>query len=487
MNSVHKSLVVRVGVLVMTFVVAVMGVFLMVGMSREVRAETRPGTPLHTPATNPQPSVMSVTLDLTFGPNGVVTTPIGSSVDIIEAIQIQDDGKIVVAGATGRDNGSNGFQFALARYNIDGSLDATWDTDGIVTEPDMTNSDVAHALALQGSKILMAGSNNAATPNANAVVVRYNDNGSIDTTFGISGVVTSPLSLMNGNKGEGFALAVQDDGKIIIAGGTAPQFSAHTFAAVRLMPEGDIDFTFGMSGVVTTAIGTDGAQAESIIIQDDGKIVLAGTTSGMNSDFAVAWYNMDGSLDTTFGTNGVSVTSLGETDNGRDVAIQDDGKIVVAGTSGRIVPPAFNFAVARYNTDGSLDDTFDTDGVLTTPIGVAAFASSVVIKPDGKIVVGGHAAVFPSQMIAVAQYNTDGSLDTSFDTDGILLTPIQARAADMRDVALQDDGKIVIGGGTLDNTFSVGEFVLARYTADGDTPPPVLDNFIYLPAVLKSD
>ncbi|MFT6765834.1 MAG: putative delta-60 repeat protein [Alteromonas naphthalenivorans] len=234
---------------------------------------------------------------------------------------------------------------------------------------------------------------------------------------------------------------------ILINSSTTPQWTYQTISA------GTLDGSFGGGdGKVTTNIN-GGDIAYGVAIQSDGKIVVVGES---NSSFGVARYNTDGSLDTSFDTDGFLTTNFGSVDAAYGVAIQSDGKIVVSGNSGN------DFAVARYNTDGSLDTTFDTDGKLTTDIGSSStdVAYGVAIQADGKIVVVGD----NGSDFAVVRYNTDGSLDTTFDTDGKLTTDIGTATADTaRAVTIQTDGKIVVVGR------SANDFAVVRYL--NDIPP----------------
>ena len=213
---------------------------------------------------------------------------------------------------------------------------------------------------------------------------------------------------------------------------------------------GSLDTSFDTEGKVTTALGSAGNGAQSVAIQSDGKIVVAGSSNDNDvsgDDFALARYNTDGSLDTSFDTDGKVTTAIGSSnDRAYSVAIQSNGKIVVAGNSSN---GGFNtvFALARYNTDGSLDTSFDTDGKITTAIGSATdTAYSVAIQSDGKIVAAGYSYNGSNNDFALARYNTDGSLDTSFDTDGKITTAIGLEADLAQSVAIQSDGKIVAAG-----------------------------------------
>lgn len=214
----------------------------------------------------------------------------------------------------------------------------------------------------------------------------------------------------------------------------------------------DLDQTFGLAGKVTTPSG----YAYALALQSDGKILVAGNNK-------VARYNSDGSLDPSFDGDGVATNAIAA--NGYDLAIQADGKIVVVGTktvsSGRSY-----FAVAKFNSDGSPDTTFDGDGVLTTDIGENHDAANgVAIQSDGKIVAAGRA--YPDAFgdnITIARYNADGSLDTSFDSDGIVRTELGSGSCSAWDVAVQSDGKIVVVGYYHDGHTDTA---VVRYNSDG--------------------
>jgi uncharacterized delta-60 repeat protein len=193
----------------------------------------------------------------------------------------------------------------------------------------------------------------------------------------------------------------------------------------------------------------------AVAIQSDGKIVAAGgsynfaSNGGTNDGFELARYNTDGSLDISFGTGGKVVTPFGGYAVASAVAIQSDGKIVAAGRS--LIGNVSNFALARYNTNGSLDTTFGMGGKVVTLIGGSSFASAVAIQSNGKIVAAGNTRPnlgFSFLYFALARYNTNGSLDTSFGSGGIVETPIGNSSAAANAVAIQPDGRIVAAGGS---------------------------------------
>jgi uncharacterized delta-60 repeat protein/uncharacterized repeat protein (TIGR01451 family) len=347
-------------------------------------------------------------LDTTFDSDGLVTTDFAGSIDEAFAVAIQGDGKIVAAGFVVVSDGTN--DFALARYNADGSLDTTFDGDGKVTTDFAGSSDQAFAVAIQGDgKIVAAGFAHVSGTNDFAVA-RYNAAGSLDTTFSGDGKVTTDFA---GGHDLALDVALQGDGKIV-AGGGAFVSGAEDFALARYNAAGSLDTTFDGDGKVTTDLAGGTDEADAVAIQGDGKIVAAGlafVSGTFDFDFAVARYNADGSLDTTFDGDGKVTTDLaGSIDEAFAVAIQGDGKIVVAGRA--VVSGTDDFALARYNSDGSLDTTFDTDGKVTTD-----FASSneqahgVALQGDGKIVAAGYAFVSGANDFALARYQSKGTAD----------------------------------------------------------------------------
>jgi len=404
-------------------------------------------------------------LDSTFDSDGIVTTQLSATTDNISNINIQSDSKIVATGYTSF--GSN-TDFAVVRYNINGSLDATFDHDGKVTSQVWNPGDDGRASAIQSDgKLVVAGYTSNGT-NDDFAVVRYNVDGSLDTSFSDDGVVTTVVLSSND---EAYAVAIQSDGKIVV-GGTTDNGGNNDFAVVRYNTNGSLDTDFDTDGIVTTPVGTGYDWLGDIAIQSDGKIVAAGSaTSSGNMDFAVVRYNAGGSLDTSFDSDGKVTTAIGSsTDGGESVAIQSDGKIVVAGSAYMPVS-GDDFAVIRYNTDGSLDTSFDSDGKVTTTIGVSSDqGKDVAIQSDGKIVVAGWYYSGPTNYgdTAVVRYNTDGSLDSSFDGDGKATTTIFSGKDDFAySVAIQTDGKIVVAGETDRISGSGRDFSLVRFTSAG--------------------
>jgi uncharacterized delta-60 repeat protein len=275
--------------------------------------------------------------------------------------------------------------------------------------------------------------------------------GDLDPSFGNGGIVISPGGPINPHAALGMAL--QADGKIVAVGYGAAGGSSWDFAVARYSTDGSPDTSFGGSGVVVTPLSNFDDFALSVAIQADGKIVVAGVGGG--GGFAVVRYNPNGSLDTTFNGTGKVFTQINASNYARSVATQSDGKIVVAGES--YDSSTGGFTLVRYNTNGSLDTSFDNDGIVTTKVGNAfSSAYAVAIQADGKIVAAGNS----SGGLSLVRYNADGSLDTTFNGTGIVTNP----GSPALSVAIQADGKILTANG-LNGLNS--ENRLVRYNANG--------------------
>jgi uncharacterized delta-60 repeat protein len=389
---------------------------------------------------------------------GFVTTDIGGGDNRGQSIAIQPDGKVLIGGYTNVDGTDD---FALVRYNADGSLDTTFGTGGVVITSIGLSHEQGTSLTLQSDgKIVLGGY--AQTPNfEDFALVRYNADGSLDTSFGTDGKVTTAITASTEML---YSVMVQTDGKIL-AGGQSRSGNSD-FALTRYNEDGSLDISFGTNGIVTTAIGVASDIARSVALQGDGKIVLAGyyVNSG-ETDFALVRYNTDGSLDGAFGTGGRVTTDIGtNNDYGYSVTIQQDGKILLGGSS--MIGSSDDFALARYNIDGSLDTSFGSGGIVTTAVEAGNdWGRSILVQRDGKIVVGGVASNGGSDDFAIVRYNVDGSLDSSFGLDGTITTAIGTGSDQGWSVKLQPDGKIVVGGFAAIG--SGEDFALVRYNADG--------------------
>jgi len=293
-------------------------------------------------------------------------------------------------------------------------------------------------------------------------LARYNADGTLDTGFNTTGIVITDIA---GSDDRAHGVVVQQDGKIVVAGYSWT--GANTdFALLRYNTDGSLDATFGQGGKVTTDVGASSDQANAVALQQDGKIVVAGYSwTGANTDFALVRYNTDGSLDASFDSDGKATAAMGGADDcAYAVAIQPDGKIVAAGEA---YAGTYDFAVARFSADGSLDTTFNLTGTAITAVGPSFdFGRAVVLQPDGKIVVAGSAwNAAQNAKVGLVRYNADGTLDTTFNGTGTLMTAAGVSDDSVSAVAVQADGRILAAGNTYNGTKS--DVLLVRYNADG--------------------
>ncbi len=490
--------------------------------------------------------------EISFGSNGLVTTDFFGGIDVANALTIQSDGKIIVAGSA-RLTGSSLLNFVLARYNaMDGSLDNSFGTGGKITADfGSTGNQQATGVTIQNvagvKSIVAVGS--SFLPNVLGVVsedvalARYNlVDGSLDVTFDLDGLTTGDFASSDSGRvirtvqnvgGEekilvaaisqriGLArynsdgtldnsfgydgrviyqglpnvptaeiivrdMVAQVDGKILITGGRASTGWIARINADGSLDDGSTNDTtsgdsFGTSGVFRLP----GAAGEGIAIQGDGKI-LALQHTGRNQRFVTTRLNTDGTLDDggvldstqgdQFGVSGSTTISFsGNLEYPRDLAIQAIGGveyIVIVGY-GYASPSTDNdFLMARLNLDGNLDGDFGVDGIVRTGFGESVSAECVAIQADGKIVIGGQGG----GDFKLARYQVDGTLDTSFGTSGIVTTDIAGGSDRVYDIALQNDGRIIAAGGSIQASASY--FAIARYVPDGSLDPSFGDSGI---------
>jgi uncharacterized delta-60 repeat protein len=401
--------------------------------------------------------VISNTPDPSFGGSGVLGTQF-SSPDTNEAangLAVQADGKIVVAGFS--NNGSNN-DFAVARYNSDGTLDTTFSGEGKTTTAIGSSSDIANSVAVQiDGKIVVAGYSFNGSNNDFALA-RYNSDGTLDTTFSGDGKLRTNASSADIAN----SIAVQDDGKIVVAGYSF-NGSNYDFAILRYNGDGTLDTSFDGDGFLPIVFATSDDFATNLALQSDGKIVVCGySLFGSDYDFAIARLNSNGTLDTSFSGDGkqlIDLRSQNLNDVANDVLIQSDGKIVVAGYSYSGIDD--DFAIARFNSNGTLDTSFSGDGISYTGVGPSNdYATGVAMQSNGKIVVGGYSSNGGNNDFALTRYNSDGTLDLSFSGDGKQMIPLGPANDNSTSIAIQNDGNILVTGYVYNG--SNNDFALLR-------------------------
>ena len=328
-------------------------------------------------------------IDTTFGTDGGVSTDIGGyTSEKIKAISIQSDGKIIAGGIVDLHPGNGDENFVIARYNTNGSLDTNFGTDGFAITSFGTDRDGIEDVAIQTDGKIIAVGFAEVLSKKRIALSRYNSNGTIDTSFGTDGKIV-------GDYGQASKVAIQTDGKIVVIGTS----NSNIFLA-RYGSNGTIDTNFGTNGKVTTSVGSGGSYAKSIEILSNTKILVAGISTNTNEDFTLLRYNNDGSLDTSFGTNGITITDISvETNRAYAVEVDSNSNIVVGGYSFNTTSQGSyaEFAIARYTSNGILQ----ADAIISTDLGIGNdYCSSMLIQPDGKIVLGGDS----NGSIALARY-----------------------------------------------------------------------------------
>lgn len=387
--------------------------------------------------------------DMNFGTNGIVTT--SQTIGDYPSMQgnaglVQPDGKIIVVGSTTL----NGGQFiALTRYLANGSLDSSFGYGGIVSTE---RGDVTAAVLQNDGKIVVA---------SNDLLARYNPNGTLDVSFGVNGIASVP----GGIRAEQANLAIQSDGKILVCGS-----SSGAFAVARFNLNGSLDTTFDGDGMATTTIGSIGGGAASLALQADGKIVVCGYARPIDynsSTFAVVRYLTSGALDTSFSADGIVTSSFSSVTSARylyaqRVRVQSDGKILVSGYS--LEGANKDVIVARYLPDGSLDPGFDGDGVFLAAVnvgflqpGVTGLGSALALQSDGRIVVGGTYVRYPNTVpFHVLRLMPNGSLDSSFNFHGGAEVNFGGSQGVLSDLlAMPDDRVLAVGSTYSSNRYSM--------------------------------
>jgi uncharacterized delta-60 repeat protein len=386
-------------------------------------------------------------LDTSFSGDGKQMTDFGFGADDdAREVVLQGDGKIVAVGTA--DGGTTGTDFALARYNPNGSLDPSFSGDGR-RRISLGGDERALGAALgPNGKIVVVG--RAGPTGDDFAIARFNPRGSLDPSFSGDGKQTTRFAGSDGALG----VAIQADGKIVVVGSQCADSCA--FALARYNPNGSLDQSFSGDGKQTTGFGEASSRAAGVALQG-GKIVAVGSFSG---DFAIARYNPNGTLDTSFSADGRQTTNFGPPgfgtiDFATNVALQN-GKIVAVGGTG--TPSGGGFALARYNSNGTLDTSFSGDGKQMTDLG--DYVQGMAVAPNGKLVVVGAEGPLVTDF-AIARYNANGSLDSSFSGDGKQTTDV-GDGGEATGVALQSDGKIVAAGTGRGPTLG-DDFTLVRY------------------------
>ncbi|MCA9127761.1 MAG: cadherin-like domain-containing protein [Planctomycetales bacterium] len=387
-----------------------------------------------------------------FGDGLTITPDAGTQSG--RGVAIQADGKVVVAGGT---TPTTTTDILVRRYNSDGSLDTSFATLGKFQLDLEAGNDFAYDVAIQTDGKIVISGNARVSGNTEYVVARLNSDGTLDTTFGGTGVVITPVGT---SSDLALTLEIQTDGKIVAAG-YATSSGNLDFAAVRYNVDGTLDTSFGGTGKVIASFGSGMEIAWGVTLQSDGKIVLGGWSTNADPDFSLARLNVDGSLDTSFGGTGMVSTPLAGSQQGLAVDVQTDGKLLLSGYSNG------DMTILRYNSDGSLDSSFGASGIASVDFagGEDQVAYNVTALADGRIIVGGTATVGSQLQLGIARLNADGSLDNTFGTSGIVTVPVGLGDISAGRLTVHDDGTMAYVGDVSNGTDN--DIAVVRLTADG--------------------
>ncbi len=384
-------------------------------------------------------------LDPTFSGDGKVLTPYEPDPASPSALVVQPDGKIVVVGGVGNTSGRSArttaelIDFLFTRYLPNGKLDRTFGGDGSVRIHVGSGDNEGSAIALQPDGRIVAAGYALTGGGTRIAVVRLLQNGRLDRSFGGDGKVVTPFFA----HAFAYDVAVQPDGKIVVAGDAGD--AGRDFAVLRYRPNGALDRSFGPDddGKVTSEFGSAPSSIADVAIRPNGKILAVGRALPAGNVIALAQYTRAGAPDPQFGQDGRLTTALGDHSAGRALALQPDGRAVVAAY--REVGSNYDFALLRYLASGTLDGTFGTDGRVITPVGAGDdLAEAVALQPNGRIVVSGSSEKTPStRNLAFTRHGTDGRLDPSFSEDGKLEVDLGLVYTSSVALGLQRNGRIV--------------------------------------------
>ncbi len=372
-------------------------------------------------------------LDPSFGTGGLVTYDPSTSEDQTEAIALQGDGKLAVTGYVM--NASGGTDFALARFDRSGALDTSFGTGGLVTLDTAYSDFAADVVLASDGKIILLGNGDA------PIAARFTAAGALDTTFATKGWETIALPKSKDTIRKAVATP---DGHLVGVGITSPTSSTFDTIFVSLSSDGSLDSTFGTGGLVTPFPGTKNNLSRALVRGSDGSLYAAGN-AGKN--VLATKLGAHGAVDLSYGTSGLASATLSATASTWAAALQSDGKLVIAANSGS----PLGISLIRLNAAGQLDATFGTGGIAsTTKSGVDLQAYAIALQPDGKIVVAGFTDIGDAGRFVVLRYTASGVLDTAFGSSGDGTATAAFPAPNHGDfaiaLALRPEGPIVVGG-----------------------------------------
>lgn len=408
-------------------------------------------------------------VDVSFGENGAVLD--SSLWADCRVVTVQKDGKIVTGGLTlGTDGTFSTGALYIARFHSNGSPDIEFGVNGKVIIQNISSAKPLYAQSISlssDSKIIICGRFIVNSPFGSVGLLRLNNSGQIDSSFGVNGFVTTRLSEWNDNIA---GMAIQADNKIVVAGNKESNFSqSGDDFVIRYLPDGSLDESFGDNGIVYTSYISNIIPG-AIKIQEDGKIVVGDIYGASNLLFQIVRYNADGTLDQNFGTGGIArlKPTAGFFSALNDLSIQSDGKIVAVGIFGDE-----SIGLARFNQNGEVDLSFgEAEGyTYTYAQNTVASGKSIYITPEKKIVVTANYVSSNSQ-IAVLQYKENGHLDSLFGENGIAQTKLANTRPGVDRTSgqgfLQKDGKIIVTGSFVSESRGAYNVGMSRFNGAND-------------------
>jgi uncharacterized delta-60 repeat protein len=438
-------------------------------------------------------------LDSAFGSEGKILMDVGEPIiGSFGAAKVasQANGRFAVTGSVFNENTYHQ-DLVVVRYLADGSFDPTMGYT--ITSVDNNADHLASELLFfpDGRLLVVGNIINSENDTRNILLLRYAQDGALDPTFDSDGILITDLGATIDQSAT--AATLQDDGKIVVAGSVGGEDPISQLLVLRYNPDGSLDSTFGNSGAAIIDLAPAlylYSRAYHVVVQANGKLTVLATLSGYDetsdsdvNKFAVVQLTAAGALDTTFSGDGIVTTDLPSNIGIADTAIQPDGKIVIAGSAREDQYEPGDFALMRFNTDGSVDTTFGANGIVVQDMGNTRNddISALALQADGRIIASGSVDVdsFGYSQFLTARFTTDGALDASFGNNGQIRTNFDVydyAYSGASDLLIQNDGKILAAGSTAGEYPDPAHIALARYLGDQlPTITIVLDNAHDLP------
>jgi uncharacterized delta-60 repeat protein len=353
--------------------------------------------------------------------------------------------------------GAGASKMMMIRYHTNGTQDFSFGSGGVAYSPTSLNNLAGTCIGQQDDgKLIIAGTNGTGN-SASFVICRFDSSGIIDPTFGFGGMATVDFAILPNTGDIPWSMYLGKGGLMYIVGQTSN--GTDLDLAVAKLRNGSFVNSFGVAGKTTFDFGNGNDIAKGIGVLSNGNLVIGGSSyNGSDYDFATVCIDTNGVVVTSFGTNGMTrYNQLNYNDTSEDLIISENDKIFMVGGSG------LDFTVACIGGNGLIDSSFGTNGWVRTNISGDDYGMDIALQKDGKIVVGGEAGNGGNYRFATVRYTSAGTLDTSYSVDGISVAtaPINGVSYSGQGLVIQSDGKIALGG--YKSLTNVYEFSLTRF------------------------